>query len=74
MKLLSGGGEDAEGGRKGKWERDGKNGPDDPNTSMSILIKWWMEEGNYSRFCGKNNNGVKKIQSTMLEHVCSLLF
>ena len=62
MKLLSGGGEDAEGGRKGNWDCDGKNGPDDPTTSISILIKWWMEEGNYSRFCGKNNNGVKKIQ------------
>ena len=62
MKALSGGGEDSEGGRKGNWTRDGKNGPDDPNTSMSILIKWWMEEGNYSKFCGKNNDGVKKIQ------------
>ena len=62
-KELSGGGEDqAEGGRKGNWESDGKLGPTDPHTSMKILLDWWMSEGNYSKFCGKNNDGVKKIQ------------
>lgn len=62
-KELSGGGEDqAEGGRKGNWESDGKLGPTDPHTSMKILLDWWMAEGNYSKFCGKNNEGVKKIQ------------
>jgi hypothetical protein len=62
-KELSGGGEDqAEGGRKGNWESDGKLGPTDPHTSMKILLDWWMAEGNYSKFCGKNNDGIKKIQ------------
>ncbi len=62
-KELSGGGEDqAEGGRKGNWESDGKEGPTDPNASMSILLDWWMTEGNYSKFYGKNDNGVIKIQ------------
>ena len=62
-KELSGGGDDQpDGGRKGNWESDGKGGPNDPQTSMKILLDWWMTEGNYSRFCGKNNDGVKKIQ------------
>jgi hypothetical protein len=57
------GGNDAKGGgRSGKWDCDGKDGPDDPNTSVKILLDWWMTEGNYSNFCGKNNNGVKKKQ------------
>ena len=51
---------DGEDGRKGGWFNDGIHGPDDPNTSMKILLDWWMEYGNYSRYCGKNNDGVKK--------------
>jgi hypothetical protein len=47
---------------KRKWESDGKNGANDPHTSMKILLDWWLEEGNYSKFCGKNNEGVKKTQ------------
>jgi hypothetical protein len=53
----SGGGE-----QKGGWDDDGWNGPDDPKTSIHILIDWWMAEGNYSRYCSKNNLGVKKKQ------------
>eukprot|EP00977_Amphora_coffeiformis_P020159 scaffold7953_cov107-Amphora_coffeaeformis.AAC.1 len=30
------------------WDKDGKNGPDDPMNSMSILMEWLTEEGNYS--------------------------
>ncbi len=60
---LSGGGEDqAEGVRKGNWESDGIEDSNDPNTSMRILLDWWMTEGSSSKFCGKNNNGVIKIQ------------
>ena len=63
IKEASGGGDDVEGGgRKGNWDCDGKNGPDDPKTSVKILIDWWTTEGNYSKFCGKNNNGIKKSQ------------
>ena len=62
-KELARGGEEADGGgRKGNWDCDGKNGPDDPHTSVQILIDWWSTEGNYSQFCGKHNNGIKKIQ------------
>ena len=63
VKEAAGGGDDADGGgRKGNWDCDGKNGPDDPKTSVQILIDWWTTEGNYSKFCGKNNNGIKKTQ------------
>jgi hypothetical protein len=61
-KELAGSGDETSGSRKGNWDSDGKNGPDDPNTSMKLLIEWWMTEGNYSKFCGKHNNGIKKIQ------------
>ena len=44
------------------WDADGKNGPDDPNTSNKVLFDWWMAEGNYSRFRGKSNNGKRKTQ------------
>jgi hypothetical protein len=47
---------------RGKWNTDGKNGPNDPNTSMKILIDWLLVEGNYNKYRGKNNNGVSKIQ------------
>jgi hypothetical protein len=63
VKEHSGGGDDADGGnRKGNWDCDGKKGPEDPHTSVKILLDWWMKEGNYNRYCGKNNSGMKKIQ------------
>ena len=43
------------------WDKDGRNGPDDPNNSMNILMEWLMEEGNYSRFRGKDNRGTRKL-------------
>jgi hypothetical protein len=44
------------------WNRDGRNGPDDPNNSQKILLDWMLHEGHYSRFRGKNNNGTRKIK------------
>jgi hypothetical protein len=44
------------------WERDGNLGPDDPNSSMRILLDWITTEGNYSRFCGKNGVGMRKVE------------
>ena len=43
------------------WDKDGKNGPDDPTNSMNILMDWLTEEGNYSRFRGKDNKGTRKL-------------
>jgi hypothetical protein len=40
---------------------NGKNGPDDPNHSESILIAWLTTHGNYERFRGTGNNGLRKI-------------
>jgi hypothetical protein len=57
-----GGDERAAGIRKGNQECDGKRGANDPHTSMKILFDWWMGEGNYARFCGKKNDGLRKIQ------------
>jgi hypothetical protein len=48
--------------RKPNWNNDGADGPGDPNTSEKILLEWLTNEGNYSKYRGKNNNGVKKIQ------------
>jgi hypothetical protein len=44
------------------WDKDGKKGQDDPHTSMKILIEWMTTEGNYSRYRGKGNNSVTKLQ------------
>eukprot|EP00980_Cylindrotheca_fusiformis_P024072 scaffold11503_cov76-Cylindrotheca_fusiformis.AAC.2 len=65
-KELSGGGDDKEGGRKGRWTCDGLKGPEDSHTSMRILLDWWMEEGNYTKFCGKKNEGVRKSEFARL--------
>jgi hypothetical protein len=31
-----------------------------PTTSQKILLDWWLTEGNYAKYCGKGNEGVKK--------------
>ncbi|KAG7357175.1 hypothetical protein IV203_001863 [Nitzschia inconspicua] len=58
VKSLSG----SDSSRGNKWTNDGKGGPDDPHTSMRIILDWMTTEGNYSRYCGKDNNGVMKLQ------------
>ena len=44
------------------WNRDGQNGPQDPNSSEKILLDWLCTEGNYNRYRGKNNNGTTKLK------------
>ena len=36
--------------RNVSWNKDGKNGPNDPNNSEAILLKWLTEPGNYAKF------------------------
>lgn len=55
-----------ENGKRGSWECDGFVGPTDPNTSLKILLDWWTTEGNYAKYCGKGNNGVKKSHFQLL--------
>ncbi len=43
------------------WEKDGKEGPNDPNCSLNILLNWLTTEGNFDRFRG-NNKGEKKLK------------
>jgi hypothetical protein len=43
------------------WEKDGKNGPSDPNNSANVLLQWLTTEGNFARFRG-NKEGKKKFQ------------
>jgi hypothetical protein len=51
---------------RSNWTGDGLKGADDPNTSMKILIDWFQTEGNYTRYRGKGNNGVTKMQFASL--------
>jgi hypothetical protein len=55
VKALSGGDSS-----RGKWNNDGQKGIDDSHTSMKILLDWMTTQGNYSKYCGKDNNGVRK--------------
>ena len=42
------------------WDKDGKLGPTDVNTSLGLLMNWCTTEGNYSRYSRKNNRGIQK--------------
>lgn len=41
------------------WDKDGREGPDDPNNSLNALIKWLAVPGNYSNYRGGEAN-IKK--------------
>ncbi|KAL7568693.1 hypothetical protein ACA910_021689 [Epithemia clementina (nom. ined.)] len=44
------------------WDKDGKDGENDPYSSSQILLDWLTTEGNYARFWGScNGSGVCKI-------------
>jgi len=46
--------------QRGDWKTDGK--PETPHiTSIKLLLDWWLEYPKYEIFCGKGNDGVKKI-------------
>ena len=49
------------------WNRDGQNGPQDPNHSEAILIDWLTTPGNYEKYRGSGNGGRRKIHfATMI--------
>ena len=48
--------------RRLDWGSDGALGLTDPRNSERILLDWMCKEGNCSRFRGKNNRGVTKMQ------------
>ena len=54
--------ESGAGDGRATWETDGKNGPEDPLTSMQILMDWWSTPPNYEKYRGKNNSGQTKIK------------
>ena len=41
------------------WNKDGKQGPDDPNNSEAILYEWLTEPGNYAKFRSPPNGKTK---------------
>ena len=46
--------------QRGDWKTDGK--PETPHiTSIKLLLDWWLEYPKYKIYCGKGNDGVKKI-------------
>jgi hypothetical protein len=42
------------------WNKDGKNGSDDPENSQNILLNWLRTPGNYSKYRGHGGNGKNK--------------
>ena len=50
------------GQRKLLWNEDGAGGREDDRTSERILLDWLLTPGNYAKYRGKNNDGMKKTQ------------
>jgi hypothetical protein len=46
--------------KKTRWDADGPNGPNTEPNSMSVLLLWWTNEGNYT----KNRGGKDQIEKT----------
>lgn len=51
-----------DGSRSIPWHLDGKEGADDPNNSMRILIDWLTTPGNFNRYKGDNKMGKTKVR------------
>ena len=44
------------------WDKDGREGPQDPNSLLRILLDWLLKEGNYRKFRGgTESKGMRKI-------------
>ena len=44
------------------WDKDGKDGPDDLQNLMAILLEWVTTLGNYSKLKGDNTNRATKVR------------
>ena len=42
------------------WHNDGKNGVDDPNSSLKILLDWLTVPENFQKYRGDNKTGLAK--------------
>jgi hypothetical protein len=42
-----------------RWENDGSQGPNNPNTSIKVLLDWMTMLGNYANYLGCNANKKK---------------
>ena len=42
------------------WHNDGKNGVDDPNSSLKILLDWLTVPENFQKYRGDNKTGLTK--------------
>jgi hypothetical protein len=49
-----------------RWDQDGPDGRDDPNHSELILISWLTVEGNYRKFRGSDNKGLRKTEFAII--------
>lgn len=52
-----------ESGSRFLWEKDGKDGPDDPRTSEAILVEWLTEGDNFVKYRGYKNGGTRKLDT-----------
>ena len=43
------------------WEKDGKRGPENENNSLQVLMNQWTTPGQYAKYRGKGNKGLKKL-------------
>jgi hypothetical protein len=56
------------------WDKDGKEGRDDPNNSMSFLVAWLIVPGNYDKWRGGRENcgrTKKAIANEIAVHIAS---
>ena len=43
------------------WEKYRPGGPGNENNSLQVLMNWWTTPGQYAKYRGKGNKGLKKL-------------
>ena len=54
------------------WNKDSKNGPEDTNHSMSILIAWLVTPGNLAKWGGSRDNS-SKTKTQIASQIAALI-